>query len=232
MLPVMRQILLSGGLVKRGLLAHYNFIQGADTQVLYDKSGNGYHGQIGSTTGADANDPTWTGTGLSFDGGDSVNCGSIPEIAITGKITVCAVFKIDSSGLGTIASKFSTNVEYLLQISSEDIIQFYVGAGSSGNSARTPTAVSVAKWYMATGLHDGINTHLYINDIKVGTAEAPVSPVADVSPLMLGKRYSDTNYLIGGLGCFSFYKIALTDREIKQNYRYLKKLMAQRGIAI
>ena len=51
-------------------------------QVVRDWSGNGNHGQLGSTPGVDANDPSWIkglffwSYGLRFDGGDFV---SIPD---------------------------------------------------------------------------------------------------------------------------------------------------------
>jgi hypothetical protein len=49
-----------------GLVAEWRFDDGAG-QVLTDYTG-GHHGQLGSTAGSDANDPTWTAQGLSFDG--------------------------------------------------------------------------------------------------------------------------------------------------------------------
>src|SRR5918995_1237038 len=56
-------------IVTAGLIAKWRFDDGAG-QVLTDYSGNGHHGTLGATTGADAADPTWTAQGLSFDGGD------------------------------------------------------------------------------------------------------------------------------------------------------------------
>jgi hypothetical protein len=54
------------GVVQAGLVAEWRFDNGSG-QVLTDYAG-GHHGQLGSTTGSDANDPTWTLQGLSFDG--------------------------------------------------------------------------------------------------------------------------------------------------------------------
>jgi hypothetical protein len=45
-------------IVSDGLIAEWRFDQGAG-QTLVDASGNGHHGQLGSTAGADVNDPTW-----------------------------------------------------------------------------------------------------------------------------------------------------------------------------
>lgn len=57
------------GLPVQGLVAHYDFTDNSG-HVLTDKSGNGYHGQLGSTSGADTNDPTWGAERLIPDGVD------------------------------------------------------------------------------------------------------------------------------------------------------------------
>ena len=58
---------------------------------------NGHHGRLGATTGADAADPLWTAQGLSFDGGDFVEC---DNAGISGGAarTVLAVVKAGPSG--------------------------------------------------------------------------------------------------------------------------------------
>jgi hypothetical protein len=53
-------------IVQDGLIAEWRFDDDPG-QVLTDYKG-GHHGQLGSTAGSDANDPTWTAQGLSFDG--------------------------------------------------------------------------------------------------------------------------------------------------------------------
>jgi hypothetical protein len=78
-------------IVAAGLIAEWRFDQGAG-QVLTDQTGNGHHGQLGSTTGADAADPTWTAQGLSFDGGDFVEHDTVGIAGGTAR-TVLAVVK-------------------------------------------------------------------------------------------------------------------------------------------
>ena len=79
------------GVVQDGLVTEWRFDEGAG-QVLTDHTGNGHHGRLGSTTGADAADPAWTAQGLSFDGGDFVEHG---PVGISGGAarTVLAVVK-------------------------------------------------------------------------------------------------------------------------------------------
>jgi len=83
-------------IVAGGLSAEWRFDQGVG-QVLTDHTGNGHHGRLGATTGADAADPLWTAQGLSFDGGDFVEC---DNAGISGGAarTVLAVVKAGPSG--------------------------------------------------------------------------------------------------------------------------------------
>jgi hypothetical protein len=63
------------GLVRNGLVAEYRYTD-ATGQVLKDWSGQGNHGELGSTSGADTNDPTWTTAGASYDGVDDYVTGA------------------------------------------------------------------------------------------------------------------------------------------------------------
>ncbi len=55
----------STDLVTAGLQALFEFEAGAG-QLLPDSSGNSRHGTLGSSAGADSNDPAWTSEGLDF----------------------------------------------------------------------------------------------------------------------------------------------------------------------
>ena len=59
------------GLPSGGLAREYRFVAGSGQQ-LTDFSGNSAHGQLGSTSGSDTNDPTWGSSParLDFDGSD------------------------------------------------------------------------------------------------------------------------------------------------------------------
>jgi hypothetical protein len=57
--------------VQGGLQVYYLFSEGSG-QTLNDFSGLGNHGTLGSTAGADTNDPTWATAGLSFSTDDYV----------------------------------------------------------------------------------------------------------------------------------------------------------------
>lgn len=61
-----------------GAIAWYRCDEGSG-QILYDYSGNGNHGTLGSTTGVDTNDPTWNEKGLVFGGDDQIRLPVFPE---------------------------------------------------------------------------------------------------------------------------------------------------------
>ena len=79
-------------LVTPGLLALFEFNEGAG-QTLGDGSGSGRNGTLGSTAGADTNDPTWSASGLSFATDDYVECGSTAELR-PAAWTVCVAVKM------------------------------------------------------------------------------------------------------------------------------------------
>lgn len=74
LLPMMKKRGLSLIGLLRGLTYGTDFTQGADDQVLYSVlSGyttTGTNGTRGGTSAANSDDPTWTSSGASFDGGD------------------------------------------------------------------------------------------------------------------------------------------------------------------
>lgn len=85
-------------IVQDGLMAEWRFDDGAG-QVLTDYRG-GHHGQLGSTTGPDANDPTWTAQGLSFDGSNDFVYTTDWEFP-SPEFHVDIVGQFSSSGAGT-----------------------------------------------------------------------------------------------------------------------------------
>lgn len=83
--------------VSSGLQALYHFADGAG-QGLADSSGQGRNGVLGSTAGADTNDPTWVAAGLSFTTDDYVACGTDAALR-PNALTVCAAVKLTASAV-------------------------------------------------------------------------------------------------------------------------------------
>jgi hypothetical protein len=83
--------------VSAGLQALYQFADGAG-QVLADSSGQGRNGVLGSTAGADTNDPLWVAEGLSFTTDDYAECGTDAALR-PDALTVCAAVKLTTSAV-------------------------------------------------------------------------------------------------------------------------------------
>ena len=78
--------------VPSGLLAMYHMDEGSG-QMVADSSGAGRNGTLGSTAGADTNDPAWTAAGLSFSTDDYVDCGTDAAL-LPGAWTVSVATKL------------------------------------------------------------------------------------------------------------------------------------------
>jgi len=156
-------------------------------QVVRDWSGKGNHGQLGSTPGVDANDPSWIkgiffwSYGLHFDGGDFV---SIPDSNSLEpqQMTVSAWFR-GSGSPGTFrylvakGSNLCESASYGLYTASGGLA-FYVGDGYSNFtvSPEAPTSVWDGKWHNAAGTYDGSVVRLFIDGKQIGTGTAGSTP--------------------------------------------------------
>jgi len=86
-------VTLTAEAVVPNAIAEYRFL--ATGQQPPDYSGNGYTAQLGATTGADADDPTWNAGGwFDFDSGDVIRTPAALATAVgTGSRTWIAIFK-------------------------------------------------------------------------------------------------------------------------------------------
>jgi hypothetical protein len=224
--------------VTRGLVALYDFIQGADSQVLYDISGNGNGGQLGSTTGVDTNDPTWTSVGLDFDGTDDfahVEDGEGPMARLT-TLTVLGVAKqVVNATNQTIAA---IDLDWRLQFTNTGAYRVLAwdGDGSIGQVTSANGVITLDTWYFTELRRDGgairgrVNLGNAISTTIDATASAQLARPTRIG--VSGSLSSPAEFLNGDLALVVFYNVALTDTEIAQNYRAAQHLMSLRGITI
>jgi hypothetical protein len=159
-------------------------------QVARDWSGNGNHGQLGSTSGVDANDPTWIrglffwSSALRFDGNDFV---SIPDSSDleSQQLTVSAWFRGTSSPgahryLVAKGSNECVKASYGLYTSTNGGMAFYVSdAAELGFTAspEAPASVWDGRWHNAAGTYDGNFVRLFIDGKEIGTGTPNDKPV-------------------------------------------------------
>jgi Concanavalin A-like lectin/glucanases superfamily len=152
-------------------------------QVVRDWSLHGNNGYLGSTTGADANDPSWIrgvflGSALSFDGVDDHV--TIPDSASLepANLTVAAWVRASSSP-GEFKYVLAKNAQYCQQsayglyTSSNGGIAFYIAdSGGFYRSPEAPPSLWDGKWHNVAGTFDGTTVRLYVDGQQVGTGTA------------------------------------------------------------
>lgn len=234
--PTLQKLLLSQkGIVRQGLVAAYfptkQFAQGLEGQRLIDYSGNGYHGTLGSTTGSDTNDPTWTGQGLSFDGDDYVEIANSP--ALVRMSFVAVVYPTNLTG--TITQRGAIGVRRdAFEFSSDKIRMLVANGGSMGfdDILTSVSSVSASTWVCPAGSFDGANLKVYINGALDTTKAKTTLPDSDVVSRFIGRITGGTNYFLGTQAALLIYSRGLSDAEVSRNYAALKSMLAPVGVVL
>jgi hypothetical protein len=154
-------------------------------QVVRDWSGNGNHGQLGSTPGVDANDPSWIkgaffwSYGLHFDGGDFVSIRDSNDLEPQ-QLTVSTWFRGSSTPgnykyLVAKGSNECSTASYGLYTGPNGGLAFYVGDGQPYGFTVSDDAgqgVWDGKWHNASGTFDGNIVRLFIDGKEIGSGMA------------------------------------------------------------
>jgi hypothetical protein len=216
-------------------------------------------GYCGSTTGADTNDPTYTGEGALFTTDDSIRIGQIVNAsgtAVSG-YGITLVFYTPSDITAATGSQpiiglgESTDANTLYAIytggSTGQLTNELITLSQGTNAAtlyRTGwcdgSATITAGWHCVSFVWNGTNYDIYYDGVKktstAGTSGHVQIPMP-LSRVIFGGIWVN-NTLAGswGSGEYSYallYSRALTQAEINQNYAYLKSyLLRERGISI
>lgn len=172
-----------------GLLVEYNFIEGVNSQLLYDISSNPkYNGILGNTILADINDPEWVSTGLRFDG-HFVNCTTIPVNQLEKTIIVVArIERFDKSAsiMGCLDNDNLNFVSgYSINVNTNKSIKFITQkrvlfpAGTFKIEYDTPTnSISETTWFMAALRYKNNRMTVNFNDSPTNFVDFPVNVVS------------------------------------------------------
>jgi hypothetical protein len=193
-------------------------------QTIYDWSGNGNHGRLGSTPGVDENDPTWIrgifnlGSALRFGGDDYVAIPDSPALRPQ-TITVSAWFRGERTpGRNRyIVAKGSDRCEasaYALYSSSTEGLGFYVYDGHVWKrSPEAPPTVWDGRWHHAAGTYDGHMVRLFVDGLEIGTGtptELEIDYDLPSTETLLGAYMGRcTTYLMGDVDGVSIWNRAL-----------------------
>ena len=180
-------------------------------QVAGDSSTNGNDGQLGSTPGADANDPTWIcgifGTAaLHFDGDDFVEVADSPTLEAPAITAEAWVRRLGSPGVYRyILSKGAsgcTAASYAIYSGGSGGLHFYIFNGSTFVlSPDAGTSVWDGDWHHVAGSFDGSRVRLYVDGVQIGSGTPTTISIGYGLP-------NDDRFHIGtyrGPACFNWH---------------------------
>lgn len=223
-------LMQNNGLPKNGLVAMYDpgkqVALGAQGQSLIDFSGKGNNAQLGSTAGADTNDPAWSGNGLVF-GADDYCITSLP---ITTAATIIAVCKSAVVPSGTQVVLGQTGNDGWFGVNATQVLQSqrYGGAGSTTYGVNiTPNAYNCFGTMVGTNLRN-----IFVGGSK--NIDASVSSAGIIKPITFDRLCALGGSFIynGTIAFFALYNRVLSDAEYLRAYNLIKRLMATRGITL
>lgn len=220
-------------LVTRGLTSVFTFQDGSG-QTLTDSIG-GYNGRLGSTTGADSNDPTWgtSPTRLVFDAlDDYVLCTAANDATGTGDYTAVYIYRYGGSGSQYLS--FGDGIG-LYSPASNAPFRYMLEDASQGQGAATH-AIGTDYFMIVDFTASGPTGHIYRPSGGALTTDLTVTPVASSRANGSGWYFGDyatgTKSWGGSIHYCALYNVALTSDERNQNYQFLQGLMTARGITI
>ena len=219
----------NNGLPRNGLVALYDIGKqialGNTGQTLVDFSGRGNSAQLGSTAGADTNDPAYSGQGLTFGGDDYVIC---PTLINANDFTIISIAKVTDA---------TPNNDLVTQFASEQVGRFIFATGGEklkcymGGIARVTSVTNIYdNTVYCMGLrrkNDQLN--LTVNNV-LGAPVTNNTPIYQTATRI--GTYGSGEYLIGSVYLTAIYNRALSDTEYTQAYNYLRRLMMSRGVVI
>jgi hypothetical protein len=233
-------------IVQDGLIAEWRFDDGAG-QVLTDYTGNGHHGQLGATSGADAADPTWTAQGLSFDGGDRVILPSLPaiqgvDIVFNSDVTInapsgqrCLLSNIkDGTGTGIVFGSWTGSLTNEIISIGQDTAQGY---SALHRRAWTHASQSVASggWHLlqfdvrpAPNYYNLVLDGVDKANATVGTPQVWKAGIWSIADGVAGGGAG----FAGDIAYVIFYSTARGDALQAQNRAALAAILAGRGITL
>ena len=221
----------SPGIVRSGLTGEYWFDEGTG-QTLLDHSGHVNNGTLGSTTGVDTNDPTWTAQGLSFSGVDDYVKANNYMGASTRFSVMLGIYLAANQIQKTMFSNYN-DAAYGWVVGISDSVQ-NVPKFFLGTSTLYGTAVPIQTHLVLTATYDNGSPKLYRNVSLDATSADTINFTGTYgNPQTFGALGAPSQYFNGLITCGLVYKgYCLTPVEIAQNYKVIKERLAKRGVVL
>lgn len=210
-----------------------------DGQALLDRSGNNNNGTLGSTAGVDVSDPAWVVQGLLFDGTeDYVQLTNAPAGTGTGE-TFTFLVPGATGRAGEVATVYSQSQQsagptpYVWIYFTSNAITLQLADGTA-RVTLTFSTVAVGSLVTLTVDYASGRIRYYVN----GTLVTPIIHTRSILPLAVGNArigaymLSLTHTASGTQSWLSRHSRALTDAEVAQAYRVIRRTLAARGVAL
>lgn len=224
-------------LIQTNLISEFRFDEGSG-QVLTDYKG-GYNGQLGSTSGSDTNDPTWTASGLDFVTNDSVLVTTSAANDGTGGFTAFVVFRWDTTtGARYLFDRRTTGGsgrDMQFWIDSSGVLSAF-GAGvlpstSSGAITAGTYYLAIVRFIPSTALQIWLGNGSTLTKVAEVTSSVNAARVkGDLATF--GGTTIGGNYLDGEMNYLATYDTNLSDANMQANYVTLQAIMTARGKTI
>ncbi len=208
--------------------ADWSFDEGQG-QVAYDKTSNSNNGQLGSTSGSDANDPTWEtedqcviGKCLLFNG--SSNYVSLtPNLQTISQITISAWFNTNTATFPNsfrmlFSSSSGSSYLALAYTGASPFVSFDIGGTQHAlNSNFTPL---LNHWYYVTATYDGNFIRIYVDGILRNTSAQYTGTLNGFTSgaMYIGKYIAPGYEFSGKLDEVKIYPYARSADQVKVDY--------------
>jgi len=170
-------------------------------QTAADASDNANHARLGSTTGADANDPAWiagsAGGALQFDGAnDYLEVADAASLDLLGSFTFEAWVRRDASRGGCIVSKGDGQHTIRIVAGTTGTVTFrWETTGGSKRETSASSAITAGSWHHLACVYDQSagKLRIFVNGVLKKSSSASGVPVANALPLYIGARRSGSS---------------------------------------
>ncbi len=222
------------GMLHKGLLTLNDYQEGAG-QVLTDYSGNGFNGELGTTSGSDTNDPTWaTSPGrLSFTTDDLVEV--TDQAAFDNpEGTAMAAVKLDATsdaGAHYIMSRASH-----MSIYQSTALWAVLGVTDNGNGSAS-FSIADTNWHVLAGVSEIVGAdmvfRLYLDgELKASdTVSGATTLLATNTPWRYGATTTG-NYLEGDIIRTAVFNRALQAGDVLAYYEDWREQLSRLNVTL
>lgn len=220
------------GLITDGLVAAYDFKEGAEYTILYDISGNDNNGVL-------YGDVAWGVEGAHFDGsGDYIALGT--KLGDLSEYTVIVVQQENTvnGSIGTVFSQYDSSKKVGFKIDKSAVSgdyrpRYYRVFYANATNPENPiiSSLGFSQRYDGWGsIHVRCDNNTLIAgvDSRQEVQQNLISVSAQAYTAYIGKHLN--NYFNGTIGYMCIYNRSLSDTELNKNLEYIRSGMETRGV--